>query len=361
MKKLSLLLLLMVLGAFFWWRIKGSAQESSRKLTLYIYANYLDPTVLVDFKKEYGIDVIEENCSSNEEVEGKLKAGATGYDIIVPSDYMVQRFAQQGLIQALDLSKVPNRKHLSPRFQRPLYDPEGRFVVPYMWGTTGIGYNSKLVGQAPHSWKQLFDPEWLVPLKKRISLLDDPREVVGAAIKANGGSYNSADPKDLDKAKELLTRSLPHVSRIDSNSFKDLLASGDIWVAQGYSGDILRLRKELPEIAYVIPDEGGAIWADNLAIPSSSKNVDIAHLFINFLMRPEINARIARTIHYASTNEAAKAFIPKEQLEDTSIYPTQEMQDKLEWFVDLGEQADAIDTLWNEVRALGPLEETASP
>ncbi len=264
---------------------------------------------------------------------------------------MVKRLAEQKLIAPLDRSLLPNLKHLSPEFQRPKYDPDGNYVVPYMWGTTGIGYNAKLVLDKPYSWRQFFDPAWLASLQKRVSILDDPREVIGAALRASGKSVNAIDKESLATAKAKILGQLPHISRIDSSSFKDLLASGDLWVAHGYSGDILRLQKDFPDIVYIIPEEGGAIWADNLAIPSSSAQKRLAHEFINFIMRPEINARLASYIHYATANEAAKKLVPKEQLENPNIYPSKAMQEKLEWFADLGEEADALDQLWSEIRS----------
>ncbi len=354
MKKIVLTFVAGTLLSALWWFTHKPSALTGRRLTLYIYANYLDPTVLEDFKKEYGVDVIEENCSSNEEVEGKLKAGATGYDLIVPSDYMVQRLASAHLIQPLDRTKITNTKYLSPQFQTPNYDPKGEFVVPYMWGTTGIGYNQAKIATIPHSWKDFFDAKWLSSLDKRLSILDDPRELIGAALKASGHSLNEFSPEALADAKAKLQTLLPYVGRIDSNSFKDLLASGDIWVAHGYSGDILRLSKDQPEIKYIIPEDGGSIWADNLAIPTSSSNQDIAYLFIDFIMRPEVNARLATYIHYATTNEAAKAFIPKEQLDNPNIYPDKALLARLEWFQDLGEHSDDLDTLWTELKASVP-------
>ena len=359
MKRAAVILVMVWSAAFYW--LHQRAALPGRTLHLYIYANYIEPSVIEQFKQDYSVQVIEENCSSNEEVEGKLKAGATGYDIIVPSDYMVKRLAAAGLLAPLDHTLLPNLKFLDRRFKRPRYDPQGTYAVPYMWGTTGIGYRKSMVHPAPQSWAQFFDPAWLAPLQQRVSLLDDPREVIGAALKRDGHSINSTHPQELDQARSRLRSILPYIGRIDSNNYKDLLASADLWMVQGYSGDIIKLQENNPDIVYIIPEEGATIWADNLAIPVSSSNKELAHLFIDFAMRPEINAKIASFIHYATTNKAAKGLIPHDQLANTNIYPSEAIMAKLEWFTDLSDQSILFDTLWNELRSTSASQAAGRP
>lgn len=336
--------------------LRKQTAASDQVLNLYIWSNYIDPQVLAQFKQETGITVMEENFSSNEEVEGKLKAGAAGYDVITPSDYMIQRLAQAQLIRRLDTTKIPNMRNLATIFQRPSYDPEGSYCVPYMWGTTGIAYNRKALGFDITSWKELFDPALMAKANKRISLLDDAREVIGAALKVQSDSINSTDAAKLASAKERILKIFPHIGRLDSNSYKDLLATGDIWIAQGYSGDIMRLKNttDNKDIEFVIPAEGGTIWADNLVIPTNAPHAEAAYKFINFIMRPEINAKIANAIHYATTNESARAFVEPSLLNNLNIYPSEPMRRRLEWITDVGEAAETFDNIWTEIKSTNP-------
>jgi spermidine/putrescine transport system substrate-binding protein len=284
-------------------------------------------------------------------MEGKLKAGASGYDLITPSDYMVKRLIQAGRLASIPKEDIPNLKHLNPRFQNMTYDPKGQYSVPYMWGSAGIAYNSAKLSRPPESWKDFFDPSFLQGLERRVSLLDDPREVLGAALKAEGASINSKDTTQLEAAKARLLATLPHLGRIDSNSYKDLLASGDLWLAHGYSGDVLRLQATHPDIKFIAPSEGSTYAIDNLVIPLSAPHKKEAALFIDFIMRPEINARIAQSIHFATTNDAAQRLLPPEMLRNPNIYPSDEAMARFEGFEDLGDRAQLYDAIWTEVKA----------
>jgi spermidine/putrescine-binding protein len=281
----------------------------------------------------------------------KLKAGGAGFDVIVPSDYMIATMKQENLLLKLPREKIPNLTHLSERFKNVSYDEGGEYVVPYMWGTTGIAYNSNKIENPPKSWKEFFDVERAKTADKRISLLDDPREVIGAALKANGLSLNSYQPDELNKAKTTVLTFKPFVSRFDTMSYKDLLASGDLWMAQAYSGDIVKMQNQNPELRYVIPEDGATLWVDNLAIPTGARDPELAAEFINFVMTPEINQRIALSIHYGTTNEKARQMLPASELNNTAIYPPKEVEARLELFKDLGTAVEAIDNTWAELRS----------
>ncbi|MCA2960103.1 MAG: spermidine/putrescine ABC transporter substrate-binding protein [Silvanigrellales bacterium] len=331
-------------------------------LNLYIWTDYADKEVLAAFEKEYGVRVNEENYPSNEAMMAKLKAGGSGYDIVVPSDYVVATMIQENLLAPLDKSRVPNVVNLAPEFRQVAYDPTGTYVVPYMFGTTGIAYNASKITNPPKSWAEFFDATRLAGLEKRVSLLDDPREVLGAALKRNGKSLNTTDAASLEEAKQVLLAAKPHIGRIDTMSYKDLLASGDVWLAHSYSGEVSKLRLTNPEITFVIPQEGGTIWADNLAIPANAPNKELAAKFIDFVMRPDMNAKLASTNQYATANGEARKLLAPEVLANPNIYPTAELRERLEWFADLGEATEAVDTAWNEVRAgTGSAETTAVP
>lgn len=342
----TILLVLSVIGL-------GSCagQQAPKELHLFIWANYIDPEVYKLFQEEFGAKVIEENVDSNETLILKLQAGVTGYDIIMPSDYAVERLARLGLLAQLDLNKIPNFAYISPRFRNLYYDPQNRYSVPYLWGTTGIGYNAQKVETPPISWADLFEPARLERYRGRVSMLDDPREAIGAALKYLGYSVNSTDPQQLEAAKNVLLAQKPYLARYDSETYDDFLLTGDLVMAHGWSGDFAKAHVENPNIRYVIPREGGVIWADNLAIPKSSKNQELAHKFIDFLLRPQINARIVNFLRYPSPNDAAKAYILPEILNDPSIYPPAEIMEKLEWIRDVGAAVELYERAWEEVKS----------
>ncbi|MFN4218807.1 MAG: spermidine/putrescine ABC transporter substrate-binding protein [Candidatus Bipolaricaulia bacterium] len=328
-----------------------TSTQAPQELHLFIWANYIDPEVYQLFEKEFGVKVIEENFDSNETLRTKLQAGATGYDIIVPSDYTVEALIKQGLLAELDLSKIPNVQHISQRFRGLYYDPHNRYSIPYLWGTTGIGYNAQKLETPPTSWADLFEPTHLERYRNRVSMLDDPREAIGAALKYLGYSVNSTDPRALEAAKNLLLAQKPYLARYDSETYDDFLLTGDLVIAHGWSGEFAKARLENPNIRYIIPREGGVIWADNLAIPKSSKKIELAHKFIDFLLRPQINAKIVNFLRYPSTNEAAQNFILPEIATDPAIYPPEDIVEKLEWLRDIGDAIALYEAVWDEVKS----------
>jgi spermidine/putrescine-binding protein len=281
----------------------------------------------------------------------KLKAGASGYDVVFPSDYVVATMVKEKLLQPLNFANIPNASNLAPEFKAVPYDPEGKFVVPYMFGTTGLLYNSAKIPNPPRSWKAFFSAEALEPLGKRVSLLDDAREVLGAAMKSKGLSLNTTDPAAVADAKTLVQGVKAFVGRFDTMSYKDLVASGDLWLAHSYSGEANKLKATMPEIEFLIPEEGGTIWADNMAVPANAPNKDLAEKFINYLMRPEVNAKLSTNIRYATANGEARKLLPAEEISNPNVYPTAELRERLEWFDDLGDATEAFDNAWTELRA----------
>lgn len=328
----------------------GGAAER-KELHLAIWANYIDPQVYQLFEQEFGVKVIEENIEANETLISKLQAGVTGYDLISPSDYAVQILIRQNLLAELDLHKIPNVQNISRRFRGLYYDPEHKYAIPYLWGTTGLGYNAGKVETPPTSWAMLFDTARLEQYKNRVSILDDPREAIGAALKYLGYSVNSTDPAQLEAAKNLLIAQKPYLARYDSETYDDFLLTGDLIIAHGWSGEFAKARTQDANVQYVIPQEGGVIWADNLAIPKNAKHKELAQSFIDFLLRPEISAKIVNFLRYPSTNEAAKAHILPKILNDPNIYPPAEILEKLEWIRDLGEATALYERVWTEVKS----------
>jgi spermidine/putrescine transport system substrate-binding protein len=330
----------------------GGKKELASELHIYNWSEYIDPDVYTAFEEEFGVKVVEDTFSSNEELLAKLQAGATGYDLIVPSDYMVEIMIEEGLLTKLDHNNISNLGNLSDLFKKPPYDPELAYCVPYQWGTTGIGYNSEIV--EPDSWAWIFDPEIASEYTGKITMLNDSREAIGAALKYLGYSLNSTDEGQLEEAKQLLIAAKPFLFSYDSDQFEDLIVADEVVYGQGYSGDYFAAAAEDERIWYVIPKEGATVWADNLCIPKTSKNSYTAEVFINYILQPEIAAQITNFTWFGSPVGAANEFIDPEILEEPAIYPPDDVMVKLEWIQDVGDATPAFERIWTEVKAANP-------
>jgi spermidine/putrescine transport system substrate-binding protein len=326
----------------------GLDSGGTKVLRVFIWEEYIDPEVYRLFEREFGATVSEDNYGSNEDMRAKLQAGGSGYDLVVPSDYMVTLLRKEGLLLPLDLSRIPNLKHLGARFRDPAYDPGHGYSVPYQWGITGIGYNRRLVQPPPQRWADLFDPTWIEPYRHRFSMLNDMREVIGAALVALGHAPDSADPQHLAQAQALLRRQKPFLAKFDNESFEDSLVSGETMLAQGWSGEIAMAQSQNPDIAFVIPSEGAFVFVDNWAIPKGARQKALAEEFINFVLRPKISARIVNHARYASVNEDARPLVNPEILNGPSyLWPE---GTKLWWLSDLGAAAPLYERIWLELK-----------
>jgi spermidine/putrescine-binding protein len=332
----------------------GKEKELAEVLHVYNWSEYIDPQIYEDFEEEFGVHVVEDTFGSNEELLAKLQAGATGYDIIVPSDYMVRTMVKEGLLAELDHDNLPNLSNIDPNFADPRYDPGMAHCVPYQWGTTGIGYNSDFFEEAPDSWAYLFDPEMASEYAGQLTMLNDVRETFAAALKYLGHSLNSTSEAELTEARDLLMEQKAWVYAYDSEQYEDLISSDETVIAHGWSGDFYMIAEEDERIWYAIPKEGGVVWADNLCIPKSAPNHYTAEVFINYLLRPEVGAAISNYTWYASPNAAAAEFIDPEILEEPAIYPPAEVMERLEWLEDVGEATPLYERMWTEVKAAGP-------
>jgi len=328
--------------------IMTATSDRMPTLRIFIWEEYIDPEVYRLFEREFGVKVVEDNYGSNEDMRAKLQAGGTVYDVIVPSDYMVTLLRREGLLLPVDSSRIPNLRHIAVRFRDPAYDPGHHYSVPYQWGITGIGYNKAQVVPPPTGWRDLFDRARLEPYKNRISMLNDEREVIGAALIALGHPPESTEAQHLSEAKDLLLQQKLYLAKYDSEAFEDSLASGEIVLAQGWSGEIAMAQSENPDIGFVIPVEGTFIFVDNWAIPKGARHKELAEDFFNFILRPEISARIVNHARYASVNDAAKPFIKPEILEGPS-YAMPEGS-KLWWRADLGAAHQLYERVWLEVK-----------
>lgn len=328
----------------------GGKDELAKELHVYNWSEYIDPEIYADFEEEFGVKVIEDTFASNEDLLAKLQAGATGYDLIVPSDYMVAIMRELDLLAPLNYDNIPNFKNISAKFKNPPYDPDNKYSVPYQWGTTGIGYDTEVFDEAPDSWAYLFDPEMAAPYANKMSMLNDGREALGAALKYLGYSLNTTDEGQLEEAKQLLIQQKQWISTYDSEGFEDLLAAGETQLAHGWSGDFFQAAVEAEQVWYAIPQEGGVIWTDNLAIPKTAASQYTAEVFIDYLLRPEVGAKVTNFTWYGSPNTAADEFIDPEILEEPAIYPPPEVMEKLEFIRDVGEATTLYDRIWTEIK-----------
>ena len=312
-----------------------AAAQQERVVNVYNWSDYIDPKVLEDFTRTTGIKVKYDTFDSNDMLETKLLAGRTGYDLVVPTAYFLAREIKAGVFQKLDKSKLPNLRNAWDEIARRLavYDPGNEYAVNYMWGTTGIGYNVKkaraVLGDAKiDSLDVVFKPEVIAKFKDcGVHILDAPDDVFAAAFSYLKIDPNSHEPADFEKATELLMKMRPFVRKFHSSEYLNALASGEICLAFGYSGDVKQAQKRAAEakngveIAYAIPKEGGQLWFDNLSIPRDAKNVVEAHALIDYLLRPDVAAKNSDFISYANGNAASRPLIDKAIVEDKTIYP----------------------------------------
>jgi spermidine/putrescine transport system permease protein len=323
----------------------GGAAGGDKVLNLYIWSGYIAPETIKKFELRHGARVILDVYDTNEALLAKLETGGVGYDVICPSNYLVEILLRQGRLRALDRSALPNFANLDPRFVDLAHDPGTRHTVPYFWGVTGIAYDTRKVAAAD-SWGALWDERH----KGRILMLDDPRETIGAALKWKGHSMNATDPRLLREARDLLVRQKPLVRTYDSSSFDDALITGDVWIEQAWNGQIAKAIDENPHLAFVVPKEGAPTYLDSLAIPADAPHPELAHAFLDFTLEAEIAAEICRTMKYSSPNRAALGLLPKEIRENPAIFPPPEVAQRLEWLRDIGEAVPVYERLWTEVK-----------
>ena len=313
-------------------------------LNVYNWSDYIDPAVIEAFQKETGIAVRYDVFDSNEVLETKLLTGNSGYDVVVPSAYFLERQIKAGVFRKLDRALLPNLSNLDPALQTRAaqHDPGNEHSVVYMWGTTGIGYDAarlaEILPDAPvDSWSLIFDPAIISRFKDcGVSLLDDPTDMVSTVLLWLGKDPNSQAEADLALAEQALLAIRPYIRSIHSSQYIEDLANGEICIAVGYSGDILQAQERAEEagkeadIRYVIPKEGALMWFDTLAIPADAPHPGNAHAFIDYLLRPEVAAANSDFVYYANANAAATPLIAEELRNDPGIYPTPEVKERLQ-------------------------------
>jgi putrescine transport system substrate-binding protein len=314
----------------------AAVNAEERTVNFYNWSSYMAPGVLEDFTRETGIKVVYDTFDANETLETRLLAGKSGYDVVVPTAYFLQRQIKARVFQKLDKSKLPNLANVWPVVTARLatYDPDNQYAVNYMWGTTGIGYNVKMVetilgpGATIDSWDIVFRPENLAKFRDcGVHMLDSPDDIFPAALNYLGLDPNSTKQEDLEKAADLVAKIRPFVRKFHSSEYLSALATGEICLVVGWSGDIMQARSRATEakngvtVGYAIPKEGAQMFFDNLSIPADAKNVNEAYELINFLYRPDIAARNSNFLSYANGNLASQKLLDPQILGDKNIYP----------------------------------------
>ena len=324
-----------------------AAEEA--KLNFYNWDTYIGETTLDDFEDATGIKVTMDLFADNDELFAKLKEGNPGYDLIVPTNDYAERMIQAGMIVPLDHSLLPNFKNLDPAFQDATFDPGRKYTMPYMWGTIGIGYRKSKVAEEPRSWKTVFDSD---QYSGRLALLSEATTMIGLALKYLGYSYNSTDPAELAAAEALLIKQKKHIKVFAEDNGQDLLLAEEVDICVEWNGDMLQVIAEDDDLAYVVPDEGGYLWQDTIAIPTGAPHPMNAHSFINYLMDAEVAASIAEFIQFGTPNAAGRALTSPEYRDNPAIFPSAEVLAKSEGALYLGEErVRMLNDAWTRILA----------
>jgi len=311
----------------------GGGKSGKDTLTIFNWGEYIDPDLLKQFEKETGIHVIYETFDSNEAMMTKIQQGGTAYDIAVPSEYMIEKMKEENLLVPLDKTKIPNFKNIDPYFLDLPFDDDNKYSVPYFWGTVGVVYNPELVGNLDFSsWEDLWDPS----LKRKVFLVDGAREVIGMGLNSLGYSLNSLNNEELREATDKLITMAPNVKAIIGDEITPLMVNNEASVALTWSGQAADMLSENEDLDFAVPKEGSNLWFDNMVIPKTSKNIDGAHAFINFMLKAESGAKNADYVGYSTPNIAAMQLMDKEVVSDQRFYPSEEQRKTLEVYKNLG-------------------------
>ncbi len=333
-------------------------------LSVYNWADYIDQDMIAAYEDEYGVDIIYDEYASNEDLLAKLQSGATGYDVIFPSDYMVAIMIDLGLLHEIDTADLSNFGNLDPQFLDAPFDPGNQHCVPYYWGTTGLGYRAGyeyFEENEPNTWAYLFEPELLEQYADDgINVLNDQRELTAAALLYLGYDPNTVNPDELNEARDLMLRAKPYWKTFNSEDYSNsLLIPDEVVLSHAWSGGVATAYWETYDEEtedgnwyYSIPEEGAVKWLDNICITADTERFDTAMHFMNYLLEPEVAGTITNYVYYSSPNVAANEFIDEELLADPSIYPPAEVQEKLIWLTEVGEEGIILyDELWTAVKS----------
>jgi spermidine/putrescine transport system substrate-binding protein len=302
--------------------VRPLAAKPGNKDELYIYtwSNYIDDALRNEFTAQTGIKVIADVFDENEAMLATFQAGKGAiYSIVYPSDYMVAKMLNLKLLAELDSSRIVGLENITPRFRTSIYDPGNRFHVPISWGTTGLVYNNEKLSEPPTDWDYLWKNQ--EKLSRKMTLLGDQREVIGAALRSLGYSYNTTNPQEIKQAYEKLVQLKPAVTTFTTDAWRTQLIAGDLLLAMGYSVDGVLVAKETPNLKYVVPSSGSSVWQDTLVIPKTAPNPEAAYAWINYLLQPAVAAQITERLLFATPNQAAYDQLPAPLRNNEALFP----------------------------------------
>ncbi|WP_462392023.1 ABC transporter substrate-binding protein [Clostridium cadaveris] len=323
------------------------SKSSAEVLNIYNVGDYIDEDLIPKFEKETGIKVVYEKYDTNEIMYQKIKSGGSKYDLVFPSDYMIEKMIKEDLLQKIDYSNIPNYKNIDEKFKNASYDPKDEYSVPYFWGTFGIMYNKTMVSDPIESWDILWNEKY----KQQILMLDSVRDTMGIALMKLGYSQNSINEAELKKAKEELIKQRPLVLAYGNDDIKDRLLGGEAAMGIVYSGDAITLMEEDKNLAYAIPKTGTNKWIDAMCIPYNAENKKEAEKFINFMLDAQNAKQNIDYINYSTPNKAAFELLDEEVKNNPVAYPSDDIVKKSEFFIDLGDKIKLYDDLWLEIKS----------
>ncbi|WFA09456.1 spermidine/putrescine ABC transporter substrate-binding protein [Tissierella sp. Yu-01] len=339
-KSIFLLIVILSIAAF-----AVGCGENKPKLNVYNWGDYIDTEVLDQFEEEYGIKVVYDTFATNEDLYVKLKQGGSSYDVIFPSDYMIERMIREDLLVKIDRNNIPNLDKIGEQFLNLSYDPTNDYSVPYMWGTVGIIYNKTMVDEELDSWADLWNEKY----EDQIIMLNSQRDSLAVALKKLGYSLNSRNENELEEAKAELIKQKPLVYAYMGDEVKEAMISGEAAIAVVWSGDAVYMKWENPDLEYVIPEEGTNLWFDSMVIPKNSQNKEAAEKFIDFMTRPDIAAKNVEYIGYSSPVPEAVELLDEETQNDPVAYPSEEDIENTEVFNDPADIIQTYDRIWTEI------------
>ncbi|MBO4305981.1 MAG: spermidine/putrescine ABC transporter substrate-binding protein [Clostridia bacterium] len=319
------------------------------ELNILNWGEYIDPELLNLFEKETGVKVNYVEMTSNEEMLLKLRSADCIYDLCFPSDYIIEQLIANDMLQPLDMSKIPNAKNISERIKQftNVFDPDNKYSLPYLWGTVGILYNTKMVEGEVDSWDVLWDEKYV----GQVWQYDSVRDAIAVALLKLGYDINTRNADEVNAAKEELIKQIPLLKGLGTDDIRSSMENGKAALAVIYSGDALECCSKNEDLAYVVPKEGSNVWFDNVVIPKSAKNVEAAHAFINFINDANLAVRNTEYVYYSTPNQGALDLLGEEFTEDAIFNPSQEVLDRCNVFHDLGDFVDVFNTAWAEYKS----------
>lgn len=357
MKNVQMLALLGAAGALLLTGCGAGSKESSTKtaeageVVVYNWGEYIDPDVLEDFTAETGIKVVYDEYETNEIMYPKVESGAVTYDVVCPSDYMIQKMIENDLLAELDFDHIPNLENIGEQYleSSQAFDPENKYSVPYCWGTVGILYNTTMVDEPVTSWDILWDEKYT----DNILMQDSVRDALGVALKRLGYSMNTDNEEEIAEATDTLIQQKPLVQAYVIDQVRDKMIGNEAALGIIYSGEAIYTQRENPDLEYVIPEEGSNIWIDSWVIPKNAKNKENAEAFINYMCDPEVALKNFEYITYSTPNTAARELIEDDDIRNSTIaFPDASELERCETYQYLGDELDNLYTeYWNKVKS----------